>query len=192
MAMYVFRELKPKVFLFEYCLQEIGNYIGFLEEFNGAPTTPSDVRDNIAGIKEGMIKSWQPKNFGWEKVFSDSDKEKNTNPRLMFLTNNLKATFHHCFSQYKLFNNIEEDVNLDPNFLMRKYKEGEAVKHEPVGKYTARLYVNNSFAGGDIIVPGVPTFFADAGSIIIAPSELDISAEPAQKSCRYIGYGYWV
>ena len=32
MAMYVFQEISPKVFYFTYCLQEIGNYIKFLEE----------------------------------------------------------------------------------------------------------------------------------------------------------------
>lgn len=195
MAMYVFQELKPKVFYFTYCLQEIAKYIGFLEEANGVQTTPGQVRDNIHKIHDQKyITNWETKEYGYEKKFSYNfeENDKPINPQTLFLVNNLKATFHHCFTQYKMFNNIEEDVNLSTDLFMRKYSEGSFPQHDPVGKYTARLYVNNSFAGGGIKIHGLQPFNADGGSIIIAPSDVDISAEPSFKSSRYIGYGYWI
>jgi len=196
MAMYVFQELKPKIFYFTYCLQEIGNYIKFLEESNGKPTTPQEVRDNVFSMSDSpYITDWSSEEYGYSKKFSSDFKKENLpiDNRVLFLVNNLKATFHYCFTQYKMFNNIEEEVNLDKNFLIKKVKEGFDLIDQPYGKYTARLYVNNSFAGGGIKIPGLENSLnADAGSIIIAPSNVNISADPAFKTSRYIGYGYWI
>lgn len=176
--MYIFQELKPKVFYFTYCLQEIGNYIKFLEESK----------------RDKYISSWEIKDFGYEKTFSSNfmPEDRPIDPKTLFLVNNLKATFHYCFGQYKLFNNIEEEINLSTSYHVRKYNEGNAVSTDPVGKYTARLYINNSFSQGSIKIPGASDINAESGSIIIAPSDLNITAEPAQNNSRYIGYGYWI
>lgn len=183
MAMYVFQELSPKVFYFTYCLQEIGNYIKFIEETESNQS------------KHNLISKWKPTEWGSEKSFSSdfSNEQKPIDGRTLFLVNNLKATFHHCFSQYKLFNNIEEDVNLETTYSIQKFNENNfdntLISH---GKYTARLYINNSFDGGEVIVSGRPAFKPEAGSIIISPSQFKVDHNPALNNSRYIAKGYWV
>lgn len=183
MAMYVFQELAPKVFYFTYCLQEIGNYIKFIEETESSPA------------EDGLIGMWSSEEWGNEKRFSSdlSDKPKPINGRSLFLVNNLKATFHHCFSQYKLFNNIEEEVNLEPTYFIRKFNEGKTHNNcGSHGKYTARLYINDSFEGGEVSINGKNTFKPEAGSIIIAPSDYKIEDAPALNNSRYVAKGHWV
>lgn len=183
MAMYVFQELSPKVFYFTYCLQEIGNYIKFIEETESSQS------------KHNLISKWKPTEWGSEKSFSSdfSNEQKPIDGRTLFLINNLKATFHYCFGQYKLFNNIEEDVNLETTYFIQKFNQNNIdntfTSH---GKYTARLYINNSFDGGEVIVPGRPEFKPEAGSIIIAPSQFKIEHNPALNNSRYIAEGYWI
>ena len=181
MAMYVFQEIAPKTFYFTYCLQEIGNYIGFLEDSENNPT--------------GLISKWNETEYGYEKRISSdfSNQVETVDTRSLFVINNLKATFHYCFSQYKLFNNIEEEVNLDPTYFVRKHNEGQVKNNCGAnGKYTARLYINDSFSDGEISIPGKPKFKPEAGSIIIAPSDMQINAEPAHGNSRYIAIGHWV
>ena len=181
MAMYVFQEIAPKTFYFTYCLQEIGNYIGFLEESENNPTS--------------LISKWHDTEYGYEKrISSDFSNETGAvDTRSLFIINNLKATFHYCFSQYKLFNNIEEDVNLSTKLWVRKHNEGQ-VKNNcgSNGKYTARLYINDSFSDGEISIPGKPKFKPEAGSIIISPSDMQVTAEPAYGNSRYVAIGHWV
>lgn len=179
--MYVFQEIAPKTFYFTYCLQEIGNYIGFLEDSENNPT--------------GLISKWNDTEYGYEKrISSDFSNEVETvDTRSLFIINNLKATFHYCFSQYKLFNNIEEEVNLSPTYFVRKHSEGQVKNNCGAnGKYTARLYINDSFSDGEISIPGRPKFKPEAGSIIIGPSDTQIDAEPAHGNSRYIAIGHWV
>ncbi len=181
MAMYVFQEISPKVFYFTYCLQEIGEYIGFLEE--------SEKNTN------NLISKWHDEEYGYEKrISSDFSNETETvDTRSLFIINNLKATFHYCFTQYKIFNNIEEPVNLSPKYWVRKHNEGQVKNNCGAnGKYTARLYINDSFSGGEISIPGKPSFKPEAGSIIIAPSDVQVNAEPAHGNSRYIAIGHWV
>lgn len=183
MAMYVFQELSPKVFYFTYCLQEIGNYIKFIEE------------TETGQQKNNLISKWNITEWGSEKTFSSdfSNEQKPIDGRTLFLVNNLKATFHHCFSQYKLFNNIKEDVNLETTYSVQKFNENNINDvFVPHGKYTASLYINNSFDGGEVTVSGKPAFKPEAGSIIIAPSELKIEHSPAKNNSRYIAKGYWI
>lgn len=185
MAMYVFQELAPKIFYFTYCLQEIGNYIKFIEE-----TETSEFED------QGLIGRWSKEEWGYEKRFSSDfgDRSRPIDPRNLFLINNLKATFHHCFSQYKIFNNIEEDVNLDSTYFIRKFDEGQTHNNcGSHGKYTARLYINDSFEGGEVTIhPGKPSFKPEAGSIIIAPSLFQIEDSPAKNNSRYVAKGHWI
>ena len=179
--MYVFQEIAPKTFYFTYCLQEIGNYIGFLEDSENNPT--------------GLISKWNDTEYGYEKrISSDFSNEVETvDTRSLFIINNLKATFHYCFSQYKLFNNIEEEVNLSPTYFVRKHSEGQVKNNCGAnGKYTARLYINDSFTDGEISIPGRTKFKPEAGSIIIGPSDMQIDAEPARGNSRYIAIGHWV
>jgi hypothetical protein len=181
MAMYVFQEIAPKTFYFTYCLQEIGNYIGFLEDSENNPT--------------GLISKWNDTEYGYEKRISSdfSNEVEIVDTRSLFIINNLKATFHYCFSQYKLFNNIEEEVNLSPTYFVRKHSEGQVKNNCGAnGKYTARLYINDSFTDGEISIPGRPKFKPEAGSIIIGPSDMQIDAEPAHGNSRYIAIGHWV
>ena len=181
MAMYVFQEIAPKTFYFTYCLQEIGNYIGFLEESEKNPS--------------GLISKWNDTEYGYEKrISSDFSNETETvDTRSLFIINNIKATLHYCFTQYKIFNDIEEEVNLSTEYFVRKHNEGQVKNNCGAnGKYTARLYINDSFSGGEILIPGKPGFKPEAGSIIIAPSDMQISAEPAHGNSRYIAIGHWV
>jgi hypothetical protein len=181
MAMYVFQEIAPKTFYFTYCLQEIGKYIGFLEDSENNPT--------------GLISKWNDTEYGYEKRISSdfSNEVEIVDTRSLFIINNLKATFHYCFSQYKLFNNIEEEVNLSPTYFVRKHSEGQVKNNCGAnGKYTARLYINDSFTDGEISIPGRPKFKPEAGSIIIGPSDMQIDAEPAHGNSRYIAIGHWV
>ena len=179
--MYVFQEIAPKTFYFTYCLQEIGKYIGFLEDSENNPT--------------GLISKWNDTEYGYEKRISSdfSNEVEIVDTRSLFIINNLKATFHYCFSQYKLFNNIEEEVNLSPTYFVRKHSEGQVKNNCGAnGKYTARLYINDSFTDGEISIPGRPKFKPEAGSIIIGPSDMQIDAEPAHGNSRYIAIGHWV
>lgn len=181
--MYVFQELAPKVFYFTYCLQEIGNYIKFIE----------DTEDN--SVDRELIGSWNKEDWGYEKRFSSdlTNKEKPIDGRTLFLINNLKATFHHCFGQYRLFNNIEESVNLDTTYFVRKFDEGNTHNNcGSHGKYTAKMYINDSFEGGEVSVNGKTLFKPEAGSIIIAPSDYKIEDGPARNNSRYIAKGHWV
>lgn len=181
--MYVFQEVAPKVFYFTYCLQEIGNYIKFIEETEENPDT------------HGLIGLWSKEDWGYEKRFSSDfkDKPKPIDGRSLFLINNLKATFHYCFNQYKIFNNIEEVVNLDTTYFIRKLNEGKTHNNcGSHGKYTARLYINDSFDGGEILVPGKAPFKPEAGSVIIYPSEMKIDDSPALNNSRYVAKGHWI
>lgn len=181
--MYVFQELSPKVFYFTYCLQEIGNYIKFIEE---AESNPS---------RHNLISNWKPTEWGSEKSFSSdfSNEQKPIDGRTLFLVNNLKATFHHCFSQYKVFNNIAEDVNLDTSYFVKKIDSEKSYQDSiSNSKYTATLYINSSFDGGEVTVQGKPSFKPEAGSIIIAPSDFKIEEGVARNNSRYIAKGYWV
>jgi hypothetical protein len=54
------------------------------------------------------------------------------------------------------------------------------------------MYINDSFSNGEILIPGKPKFKPEAGSIIIAPSEMQVSADPAYGNSRYIAIGHWV
>lgn len=184
MAMYVFQELGPKIFYFTYCLQEIGNYIKFIEE-----TETSEIQDH------GLIGPWSKEEWGYEKRFSSdfSDRPKPINKRSLFLINNLKSTFHYCFGQYKIFNNIEEDVNLDTTYWLRKFNEGSTHNNcGSHGKYTAKLYINDSFDGGEVLISGRAPFKPEAGSIIIAPSLFQIEETPAKNNSRYVAKGHWI
>lgn len=183
MAMYVFQELSPKVFYFTYCLQEIGNYIKFIEE------------SESSNLTDGLIQKWESKEWGYEKKLSSDflNVLKPIDTRTLFIINNLKATFHHCFTQYKLFNNIQESVNLDNSYYIKKINQNsvfDSISNN--SKYTATFYINNSFDGGEVSVLGKPAFKPEAGSIIIAPSEFEITHNAAQNNSRYIAKGYWV
>lgn len=182
--MYVFQEMAPKVFYFTYCLQEIGNYIGFIED--------SETNSNI---NISLIKKWEHKDSFSEKKISSNllGQDGVVDTRSLFLINNLKATFHHCFTQYRLFNNIEDLVNLEPNYLLRKYYEGFGDSDLPNGKYTAKLYINSSYDGGEVKFSNTGKILKpEAGSILIYPSDYKIISEPGTKNSRYIATGYWI
>lgn len=182
MAMYVFQELSPKVFYFTYCLQEIGNYIKFIEETESSES------------KHNLISQWNTNSWGYQKTFSSdfSNEQKPIDGRELFLINNLKATFHYCFGQYKLFNNIQEDVNLSTTYFVNKINEGNHYENiNSNGKYKATLYINDSFDGGEVSVLS-KSFKPEAGSIIIAPSDFKIQEGIAKNNSRYIAEGYWI
>lgn len=184
MAMYVFQELAPKVFYFTYCLQEIGNYIGFIED--------TETNPNLNG---SLIKKWEHQESHSEKKISSdlSSQDAVVDTRSLFVINNLKATLHHCFTQYKIYNNIEGPVNLDPNYLLRKYYEGFEDSDLPKGKYTAKMYINCSFDGGEVQIPNSnKKLKPEAGSILIYPSDYKIVSEPGINNSRYVATGYWV
>jgi hypothetical protein len=182
MAMYVFQELAPKVFYFTYCLQEIGNYVGFIEDSeNGS-------------VNNNLISKWENKEYGSIKTFSSdfTNESERVDVRSTFLINNLKATMHYCFTQYRLFNNIEDQVNLNKSFSVVKYFEGNKEKEEPFGKYTAKLYINSSYEGGEFLIPGRQPLKPEAGSLIIYPSNLNVDSTEVKGNSKYVGVGHWV
>jgi hypothetical protein len=184
MAMYVFQELSPKVFYFTYCLQEIGNYIQFIEE------TEDDSKTN-----RSLIGKWSHKESYSEKNISSDLSGQNdvVDTRSLFVINNLKATFHHCFTQYKLYNNIEEPVNLNTDYSIRKYYENFEDSDLPHGKYTAKMYINCSYDGGEIEIPNSnKKIKPEAGSMLIYPSDYNIKSLPGVNNSRYVATGYWV
>ena len=61
-------------------------------------------------------------NFSNKKQFKSSCKKVEI-LHFLFLINNLKATFHYCFGQYKLFNNIVDDLNLSTTYYIDRYNE---------------------------------------------------------------------
>lgn len=186
MAMYVFQELQPKVFYFTYCLQEIQKYIQMIED-------PSE--NGTHKVNESLIsKEWIHHDGYDEKIFSSdlSGQEKPIDLRTLFLINNLKATFHYCFGQYKLFNNIQEDVNLDTTYSVKKYFDGSKELVENKGKYTARLYINSSYDGGEVLLPTRGNFKPESGSIIIAPSDMIIDSLPVANNSKYVAIGHWI
>jgi hypothetical protein len=184
MAMYVFQEVAPKVFYFTYCLQEIGNYIGFIED------TENDTNSNSS-----LIKKWEHKDsFSEKKISSDLSKQDSVvDTRSLFIINNLKATFHHCFTQYKIYNNIDGPVKLEPNYILRKYYEGFGDSDLPNGKYTAKMYINSSYDGGEVKFENTGKVLKpEAGSLLIYPSDYKVASEPGAKNSRYLATGYWV
>lgn len=186
MAMYVFQELQPKVFYFTYCLQEIQKYVQMIED-------PSE--NGSYKINENLIsKEWGHHEGYDEKTFSSdfTNEQKPIDLRSLFLVNNLKATLHYCFGQYKLFNNIQEEVNLDTTYSIKKYFDGSKEVVDNKGKYTARFYINSSYDGGEVILPAKGKFKPESGSIIIHPSNLAVDSIPVSNNSKYVGYGYWV
>lgn len=183
MAMYVFQELAPKVFYFTYCLQEIGKYIEYIEDSENNPL-----------INSNLISKWKDEQYGSIKTFSSdfTNEKERVDVRSTFLINNLKATMHHCFTQYRLFNNIEDQVNLNKSFSIIKYFEGNKEKEEPFGKYTAKMYINSSYEGGEVILPGKQPLKPEAGSLIIYPSGLNIDSTEVNGNSKYVGIGHWV
>ena len=191
--MYVFRELSPKIFYFTYSLQEPESYINFIEESENN-NTDLDIISKWSPLTFGN----NPKVFGSEKILSSdfSKKELPINPRNLYLVNTLKATFHHCFSQYRLYNNIEEPVDLDTTYTVKKYNTGFLHKERGNGKYVAYFFLNDNYGGGHITFPG--TSFSvtneikpEKGSVIIFPSENEITSSPTFTSDRYLAVGTW-
>lgn len=181
--MYVFQELAPKVFYFTYCLQEIGNYVGFIEDSEINPS-----------INNNLISKWKQEDYGAVKTFSSdfTNEQKPIDVRSLFLINNIKATMHYCFTQYRLFNNIEDQVNLNPSYSLIKYFEGNAEKEENIGKYTAKLYINSSYEGGEVLIPNRQPLKPEAGSLIIYPSEMNVNSIAVEGNSKYVAVGHWI
>jgi hypothetical protein len=190
MAMYIFQEIEPKVFYFTYSLQETQKYVSYLEE------SENDKTD------KNLIQKWQPfYNLedsiedpglaGYQK-FLTSDFSNHNGPvdtRTLYLINTLKATFHWCFKQYKIFNNIEEEVNLCPKYILRKYNSGKQIKEISHSKYTAYFFLNDDYVGGDIKFKN-STLRPEAGSLIILPKDNEIVSSELDGQ-RYVAIGEW-
>lgn len=194
MAMYVFRELSPKIFYFTYSLQEPELYIDFVEE---SESNNSDL--DIISKWNPLTFGGNPKVFGSEKILSSdfSKKDLPIDSRNLYLINTLKATFHHCFSQYRLYTNIEEPVNLDTTYSLKKYTPGFLHTERGGGKYVAYFFLNDNYSGGHVTFPG--TNFAlsneikpEKGSVIIMPSENEMTSTPTFNADRYVAVGTWV
>jgi len=189
MAMYMFQELSPKIFYFTYCLQEPEKYIDFIEE--------SEFMDS-----SHLVSKWKeirsPENqalYGHEKILSSNFKEEDlpVDGRSLYLINSLKSTFLYCFGQYRLFNNIQDEINLSSNFVVKKYEEKFLHNELGSGKYTAYMYINDDYQGGTITFKGTKAFVKpEKASIIIAPSEMMVTSSPSLDSIRYVAIGEWI
>lgn len=189
MAMYIFQELAPKIFYFTYSLQEPDLYVKFLEE---SETDSSN---------KNIIKPWQQMNgdkqevhYGYDKIISsDFTKEDDIDGRSLYIVNTLKATMLHCFGQYKIYNNIEDDINIGKTFWVKKYNERYSHTEVGSGKYTAYFYLNDNYDGGNISFSNTRAFVKpEKGSIIIAPSDQEHISSPSLNGTRYVAQGYWL
>lgn len=191
MAMYVFQELSPKVFYFTYCLQEPEKYIQFIEQTEG-----------YSGKDSNLISPWNKFEddnglnlYGYEKIITSnfSNNEKPIDNRMLYLVNSLKATFHYCFGQYRLFNNIQEELNLSDTFVVKKYEEKFLHNEQGNGKYTAYMYINDDYEGGNITLSGTKAFVKpEKASIIIAPSNITVTSSPTFNGTRYVAVSEWL
>lgn len=179
MAMYVFQELAPKVFYFTYCLQEPEKYINFIEE------SESD------SSNKNLISKWN--NNRKEVSFDFSNESLPIDSRSLYLVNSLKATLHFCFSEYKKFNNIEEDVNLHKTIILDKNYEGQESSISGSGKYVAVLYINNTYQDGNVTIDGTHVSLKpEEVSVIVAPAGYKINSSAPVNGTRYIAFGEWV
>lgn len=191
MAMYMFQELSPKIFYFTYCLQEPEKYIEFVED---SETNP-EINLNLISKWEKFENKDNGSLYGYEKkISSDISKEKlPINGRTLYLVNSLKATFHHCFGQYKIYNNIQEEVNLNTDFSIKKYEEKFLHNEVGTGKYTAYMYINDTYEGGTVTFKGTKAFIKpEKASIIIAPSDMTVTSSPSLNGIRYVASGSWI
>lgn len=190
MAMYMFQELAPKIFYFTYCLQEPEKYIQFIED---SETDLNIDKDLVS--KWNKFESHNGNLYGHEKILSSdfTNKKLPIDGRTLYLVNSLKATFHYCFGQYRLFNNIEEELNLSSNYVIKKYEEKFLHNDVGNGKYTAHMFINDTYEGGTITFKGTKVFIKpEKASIIIAPSEMTITSSPSLNGIRYVAIGEWV
>lgn len=189
MAMYIFQELAPKIFYFTYSLQEPEAYIKFLEESESDNTDKKLISNwiRMSGDKEEV-------HYGFDKkICLPVDKNEKIDGRSLYLINTLKSTILYCFGQYKLFNNINEEIFLNKEFYVKKYNERYAHTEIGSGKYTAYFYLNDNFDGGNVSFTNTKVFVKpEKGSIIIAPSDQEIITSPSFNGLRYIAQGYWL
>jgi hypothetical protein len=190
MAMFVFQELAPKIFYFTYCMQETDKYISYIEE--------NDIDENS---NKKIISKWEKLNsnsknldYGFQKTINANllDGDLNPSNKELYLVNSIKHTINFAFSEYKKFNNINEQFRLYEDLTLRKYNEKHL--HHTMGenKYFAMMFINDNYEGGTISIENTKVFLKpEKGSIIILPSDITLTSSPTFNGLRYVATGSW-
>ncbi len=189
MAMYIAQELAPKIFYFTYCLQEPENYIEFVEDSEVNESTNSDLIGKWEMIKD------ENGNSGYKKNISSdlTGQELPIDGRSLYIINSLKATILHCFGQYKIYNNLQEDIKIDTNFTIQKHHDNFSANEKSTGKYVAYLFINDTYQNGMVSVKNTKAIVKpEKASIVIAPSDVTITLDPNINGDRYLAVGNWI
>lgn len=199
--MYVSEELAKNIFYFKDAISEPGRLIDFIENTDTDPE-----------IDERIISKWKPWRasnspediYGEEKHIS-ADFSKNLlkpSPKELYIINSIRSNMMHISEQYKIYNNLEGDVNIDKEFGIKKYYVGQGLgKHADQYDGNMKLrfsivaYLNDDYEGGELAFANHNVVLRpEAGSIVIFPSSEPYLHESKELTAgvKYMCPGFWM
>lgn len=201
MAMYNFQELAPNIFYFTNAISEPEKLVKFIEE------TEDDESINTNLISKWRL--WKASNrpediYGLEKYIT-ADYEKAgalPNARELYIINSIRSSMHFCATQYKLYNNVDGDVNLDKEFGIKKYNPGQTLGQHADQydgntklRYSIVAYLNDNYEGGELSFSNQNVVIKpQAGSIAIFPSSEPYlhGSNELKSGNKYMAPGFWL
>jgi hypothetical protein len=201
MAMYEAQELSKNIFYFKNAISEPARLIDFIEKQDGEEDGNTKIISKWA--------PWRASNsptdiYGEEKLISSNFKEKELTPNAkeLYIINSIRSNMHYICTQYKIYNDLEGDVKLDPEFGIKKYYVGESLgKHADQydGNFKLRFsivaYLNDDYTGGELAFANQNVMIKpEAGSIVIFPSSEPYLHESKElkSGVKYMCPGFWM